>query len=96
MLEKEDLQAIAQLIKASEDRMDVKLAETKRDIMQGVAVLMDEHFEKKFNLLAEGHEMLREKLEPLDELPLLDTRVSALEAAVRKLNRDVAQLKKAQ
>ena len=96
MLDEKDLQAIAQLIKASEDRMDVKLAETKRDIMQGVAVLMDEHFEKKFDLLAEGHEMMREKLEPLDELPLLDTRVSALEAAVRKLNRDVAQMKKAQ
>ncbi len=96
MLEEQDLQAIAQLIKASEDRMDVKLAETKRDIMQGVAVLMDEHFEKKFNLLAEGHEMLLEKLEPLDDLPLLDARVSALEAAVKKLNRDLAQMKKAQ
>lgn len=96
MLEERDIRAIAQLIKASEERMDVRLAETKRDIMQGVAVLMDEHFEKKFDLLAEGHEMMREKLEPLDELPLLDTRVSALEAAVRKLNRDIAQMKKAQ
>ena len=96
MLDKEDLEAIARLIKESEDRMDVKLTENKRDIMQGVAVLMDERFDKKFDLLAEGHEMLRERLEPLEDLPLLDTRVSALEAAVKKLNRDVIQLKKAQ
>lgn len=100
MLEKEDLQALRAIIKeeitASEQRTDIKLAETKRDIMQGVAVLMDEHFEKKFNLLAEGHEMLCEKLEPLDDLPVWETRISALEAAVKKLNRDIAQLKKAQ
>ena len=49
MLDKGDLEAIARLIKESEDRMDVKLTENKRDIMQGVAVLMDERFDKKFD-----------------------------------------------
>lgn len=37
-----------------------------------------------------------EKLEKLDDMEIMDTRIAALEAMVKKLNREVQQLKKAQ
>lgn len=81
MLDREDLQAIAQLISESENRMKT---------------LIDQEVTPKFNLLAENQSIILEKLEKLDELETLDIRVTTLEAAVKKLNREVQQLKKAQ
>ena len=86
MLDREDLQAIAQLIRESENRMKT---------------LIDQEVTPKFNLLAEnqatGQEIsYTEVAEKLDELETLDIRVTTLEAAVKKLNREVQQLKKAQ
>lgn len=81
MLDREDLQAIAQLIRESENRMKT---------------LIDQEVTPKFNLLAENQATMMEKLEKLDELETLDIRVTTLEAAVKKLNREVQQLKKAQ
>ena len=81
MLDREDLQAIAQLISESENRMKT---------------LIDQEVTPKFNLLAENQSIIIEKLEKLDELETLDIRVTTLEAAVKKLNREVQQLKKAQ
>ena len=100
MLEEKDLQAIAQLMDqklAEQDkRLDQKLAEQRKDIMQSAAALLDAEFTPKFNLLAENQQIIMEKLEPLEDLPVLEARVSALETMVKKLNRQVNQLKKAQ
>lgn len=96
MLEEKDLQAIAQLMKGMEDRIDQKLAQQKKEIMQEVGVLIENEVTPRFNLLAENQQSMMEKLERLDDLDIMDTRITALEAMVRKLNREVAQLKKAQ
>lgn len=96
MLEEKDLQAIAQLMKGMEDRIDQKLAQQKKEIMQDVGVLIENEVTPRFNLLAENQQSMMEKLERLDDLDIMDTRITALEAMVRKLNREVAQLKKAQ
>ena len=96
MLEERDLQAIAQLMKGMEDRIDQKLAQQKKEIMQEVGVLIENEVTPRFNLLAENQQSMMEKLERLDDLDIMDTRITALEAMVRKLNREVAQLKKAQ
>ena len=104
MLEEKDLQAIAQLMDAKmsamEDRLDakidIKLAEARQEIMKGVSVLMEQEFRPQFNLLAEGQQIILEKLGPLEDLEVLETRVSALEAMVKKINRELAQLKKVQ
>lgn len=96
MLEEKDLQAIAQLIQGMEDRIDQKLAQQKKEIMQEVGVLIENEVTPRFNLLAENQQSMMEKLERLDDLDIMDTRITALEAMVRKLNREVAQLKKAQ
>lgn len=96
MLEERDLQAIAQLMKGMEDRIDQKLAQQKKEIMQEVGVLIENEVTPRFNLLAENQQSMMEKLERLDDLDIMDTRITALEAMVRKLNREVAQLKKEQ
>lgn len=96
MLEEKDLQAITQLMKDMEDRLDTKIAETGQDIMRNVSVLMEQEFRPQFNLLAENQQIILEKLAPLDDLEVLETRVSALEAMVKKINRELAQLKKVQ
>lgn len=85
MLDREDLQAIAQLI-------DQRISESENRMK----VLIDQEVTPKFNLLAENQSIILEKLEKLDELETLDIRVTTLEAAVKKLNREVQQLKKAQ
>lgn len=96
MLEEKDLQAIAQLMQGMEDRIDQKLAQQNKEIMQEVGVLIENEVTPRFNLLAENQQSMMEKLERLDDLDIMDTRITALEAMVRKLNREVAQLKKAQ
>lgn len=96
MLEEKDLQAIAQLMQGMEGRIDQKLAQQKKEIMQEVGVLIENEVTPRFNLLAENQQSMMEKLERLDDLDIMDTRITALEAMVRKLNREVAQLKKAQ
>ena len=89
MLEEKDLQAIAQL-------MDSKLEQQRKDIIHGVKILMENEVKPKFDLLAEGQQIIRDKLEHLDDLEVMDTRISALEAMVKKLNRDIQKMKKAQ
>lgn len=96
MLEEKDLQAIAEMMKGMESRIDQKLEKQKQDIMHDVKVLLDTEVTTRFNLLAEGQQTILEKLERLDDIEVMDTRVTALEAMVKKLNREMEKLKKAQ
>ncbi|MCI5563643.1 MAG: hypothetical protein MR393_10960 [Intestinimonas massiliensis] len=96
MLEEKDLQAIAQLMQGMEDRIDQKLAQQKKEIMQEVGVLIENEVTPRFNLLAEGQEEILRRMPSEEDMDIIDGRLTALEASVRKLNREVAQLKKAQ
>lgn len=104
MLEEKDLQAIAQLMeRQKQDIMSETkglLAQQKQEILdettQRMKVLLDTEVTPKFNLLAENQSIMMEKLERLDDMEVMDTRITALEAMVKKLNRDVEKLKKAQ
>ena len=96
MLEEKDLQAIAQLMQGMEDRIDQKLAQQKKEIMQEVGVLIENDVTPRFNLLAEGQEEILRRMPSEEDMDIIDGRLTALEASVRKLNREVAQLKKAQ
>lgn len=89
MLEEKDLQAIAQL-------MEKQKQEILDETTQRMKVLLDTEVTPKFNLLAENQSIMMEKLERLDDIEVMDTRITALEAMVKKLNRDVEKLKKAQ
>ena len=99
-LTKEDLQAIAEMMKGMESRIDQKLEKQKQEILdegtRRMKLLLDSEVTTRFNLLAEGQQTILEKLEHLDDMEVMDTRITALEAMVKKLNREMEKLKKAQ
>ena len=76
------------------------LSQQKQEILdettQRMKILLDTEITPKFNLLAENQSIMMEKLERLDDIEVMDTRITALEAMVKKLNRDVEKLKRAQ
>lgn len=100
MLDEKDLQAIAEMMKGMESRIDQKLEKQKQEILdestRRMKLLLDSEVTTRFNLLAEGQQTILEKLERLDDIEVMDTRVTALEAMVKKLNREMEKLKKAQ
>ena len=83
-----DMQADISGLKAGQDAMQADIS--------GIKVRLDTEIERKINLLAEGQELMLEKLERLDDMEVMDTRITALEAMVKKLNRDIEELKRAQ
>ena len=108
MLEEKDLQAIAQLMDSrigeSEKRMaelmDQRLARQKQEILdestQRMKILLDTEVTPKFNLLAENQKIMLDKLAPKSELEELRSEVSVLKLAIRSINQEIAELKKAQ
>ena len=58
--------------------------------------MIENFFVPKFNLLAENQQIMMERFAKPEDLEVLDTRVSALEAMVKKINRELKELKKAQ
>lgn len=108
MLEEKDLQAIAQLMDSrigeSEKRMaklmDQSLAQQKQEILdestQRMKILLDTEITPKFNLLAENQKIMLDKLAPKSELEELRSEVSVLKLAIRTINQEIAELKKAQ
>ena len=108
MLEEKDLQAIAQLMDSrigeSEKRMaelmDQRLAQQKQEILdestQRMKILLDTEVTPKFNLLAENQKIMLDKLAPKSELEELRNEVSVLKLAIRSINQEIAELKKAQ
>lgn len=96
MGEQEMLQAIQAMISASEERTAKKIDEAAENTLKSATIMMENYFDPKFNLLAENQQIMMEKLNGLDELEVLDTRVSALEAMVKKINRELKELKQAQ
>lgn len=100
MLDEKDLQAIAEMMKGMESRIDQKLEKQKQGILdestRRMKLLLDTEVTTRFNLLAEGQQTILEKLERLDDMEVIDTRITALEAMVKKLHREMEKLKKAQ
>ena len=107
MLDEKDLQALAAMLQgmetridqkmgAMETRIDQKMEKQKQDIMHDVKILLDTEVTTRFNLLAEGQEDILRRMPDEDDMDIVDERLSTPEAMVKKLNREVAQLKKAQ
>ena len=81
---------------AMEARIDQKLAQQRKDIMHDVKVLLDTEVTTKFNLLAEGMEDIRRRMPNEDDMDIIDGRLDALEANVKKHAREISDQKKAQ
>ena len=104
MLEEKDLQAIAQLMeKQKQDIMSETkdlLAQQKQEILdestRRMKLLLDTEVQTKFNLLAEGQRDILDALTPKSEIEELRNEVSVLKLAIRTMNQEIAELKKAQ
>ena len=103
MLEEKDLQAIAEIMDSrigeSEKRMaqliDQKLEPIKSDI-SGIKTRLDVEVKGQFNLLAEGQQAIMSSITPKSEIEELRNEVSVLKLAIRTMNQELAELKKAQ
>lgn len=76
------------------------MKEIRSDIPEGLPPEWENwlktYMEPKFDLLFENQRTIIRKLNRIDDLEVLDTRVSALEAMVKKINRELKELKQAQ
>lgn len=93
MLDKQDLQAISDLIAASEQRMTAKIKESSEETMHGAAALMEQYFQPKFNLLAENQQLILEKLDGKVDKDDCQNSMSVVAAAIRAHSRDIDELK---
>ena len=103
MLDEIDLQAIAQLMAGLESRMDQKLAQQKKEILEESAsnmrVILESYVEPKFNLLADGLAAVNEKLKALPDPDLMDKMQEELDLhheLLKQHTREINALKKAQ
>ena len=100
MLEEKDLQAIAEMMKGMESRIDQKLENQKQEILDESArrmkLLLDTEVTTRFNLLAEGQQVIMDAITPKSEIEELRNEVSVLKLAIRTMNQEIAELKKAQ
>lgn len=83
--------------------MKAEMADMKteiRDAEKRMMALMEGYFDPKFNLLADGHDLIIQKMveqEDLNELREdVENRLDVLEAAVKLHSHEIAKLKKAQ
>lgn len=86
-MDKELMEAIGQMLEAQTAKINV---------------IIENDVTKKINLVFEKLENIDEKLEKLEKMPtpedlvIANGRIEVLEAIVKKLSREVAELKKAQ
>jgi predicted nucleic acid-binding Zn-ribbon protein len=100
MLDEKDLQAIAEMMKGMESRIDQKLEKQKQEILdestRRMKLLLDTEVTTRFNLLAEGQQAIMDAITPNSEIEELRNEVSVLKLAIRTMNQEIAELKKAQ
>lgn len=100
MLDEKDLQAIAEMMKGMESRIDQKLEKQKQEILdestRRMKLLLDTEVTTRFNLLAEGQQAIMDAIAPKSEIEELRNEVSVLKLAIRTMNQEIAELKKAQ
>ena len=95
MTDQELLEAMKAMLAETKQDIRQEIQESEKRIMQNVAVLMDADFGPRFNALSEQIDLMSEKLPDPEEMETMDYRVSALELSVKKLNKEVKQLKAA-
>ena len=111
MLDERDLQALSDLIDtkiaASEQRMtsymteqitasEKRTAAQIKDSRNQVMTYIEAAVMPKFQVLAEGHELLLQTLAPKNRVEVLEEDVSMLKMLVRSLGEELQELKKAQ
>ena len=85
MLDSNDIQIMTELLRQNRE-------DTRNDMM----TIIESEVNPKLQILAEGHEALLEKLNRMDKQNELTDRIVILEEAVKKLNKELNAMKKAQ
>jgi hypothetical protein len=76
--------------------MSALLEKNRIETRNDMRAIIESEVNPKLQLLAEGHEVLLEKINRLEKQDELTGRVVILEEAVKKLNKEVSAIKKAQ
>ena len=92
MLEKQDLQAIKELIDTSIAASEQRI---KTEVTQSTMVMMEQYFQPKFQLLAENQQLILEKLDGKVDKEDCQNSMSVVAAAIRSHSRDIEELKTA-
>ena len=79
----------------AQQKQEIK-TELRQELMQDMRVLLDTEVTTRFNLLAEGQQAILDSITPKSEIEELRNEVSVLKLAIRTMNQDIAELKKAQ
>jgi hypothetical protein len=90
MLEKQDLQAIKELIDTSIAASEQRI---KTEVTQSTMVMMEQYFQPKFQLLAENQQLILEKLDGKVDKEDCQNSMSVVAAAIRSHSRDIEELK---
>ena len=89
MLDANDVQIITELLAQQKK-------ELRRELHEDMMTLLESDVYPKIQLLAEGHELLLEKINRIERNTEVEGRIAVLEQAAKNLNREVAVLKTAQ
>lgn len=102
MLTKEDLQAIAEImdlkIQASEERMISRMDANIQASENRMKAYIESHVEKDIKKIAEGHVLLNERLDHIQnvQLPKIESDIMTIKAKVLAHDFEIARLEKAQ
>lgn len=104
MLDADDIRIISEIVREaiSDNNKTIRAdmatmrKELRAEIHADMMTLIESEINPKLRLLAEGHEALNERLDRLERQDELTGRVVILEEAVKKLNKEMSALQKAQ
>lgn len=100
MLDKNDLQAIAELIHAevaaSEERMKVYVGEKVTDETNRSIAYTESVVEQKLDAIKEGLDLALETHIPVERIDRIEENIIALKSVVRSHTNEIEKLKKAQ
>lgn len=91
---------ILEMLAAIKKRLDTleRTTATKEDLDRVLVeskVMQEGYFDPKFNLLADGQKLIREKMLPAEAIEDVEDRVDVLEIAVKEHTREIQELKRA-
>lgn len=90
MLDKQDLQAIKELVDASIAASEQRI---KKDVAHETMIMMEQYFQPKFDLLAENQQLILEKLDGKVDKEDCQNSMSVVAAAIHTHSRDIEELK---
>ena len=87
---------LTQSRKEMRDEMTELLRQNRNDTRNDMMAIIESEVNPKLQILAEGHEVLLEKINRLEKQDELTGRVVILEEAVKKINKELNALRQAQ